>query len=94
MMTGMAQHHIDSMSFCVTSFNKKGDTGTGWGVYLDIGETMNTIPAHPHKKVKFVYDRTIIMNTGWVDQGSISQGNNTFSQFMSQMELVQIFLNK
>ena len=37
MVNGMVQHHIKSMSFCDTFLTKKGDTGTGWGVYLDIG---------------------------------------------------------
>ena len=46
---------------------------------------MNTILAHPNTKFKFVYDRTTIMKTGWVDGGAISQGNDNFSQFMSQM---------
>ena len=43
---------------------------------------MNIILAHTSKKFKLVYDRTIVMKTGWVDQSAILQGKYNFSQFM------------
>ena len=37
MVTGMVQHHIGSMSFCINLFNQREYIGTGWGMYWYIG---------------------------------------------------------
>ena len=84
-VTGMVQHHIESMSFCVNFLTKKRTPEHDGECIWISGEIMNTILAHPEKKFKFVHDRKIIMKTRWVDRGAISQGNKNFSQFMSQM---------
>ena len=82
MVTGMVQHHIGSMSFCITFLTKKSTSEKDGGCIGISGEIMNIILAHTNKKFKLVYDRTIVMKTGWVDQIAILQGKYNFSQFM------------
>ena len=80
---------LPSIYHCVTFLIKKGKLGQDGGCIWILGEIMNTVFAHPGKKFNFVYDRTITMKTGCVDRGDISQGNDNFCQFMSQMCLVR-----
>ena len=65
LVSGKGLVHVESMIFCVSFFNNRGESHiNGTNMWIE-GTVMNSLVSHKLKKKKFVLDGTIIHKPGW-----------------------------
>jgi hypothetical protein len=63
---------IESMSYCITFLDRSANPIIGRTRIWVTGDVMTGLINHPNKKIKWVFDETIIHKKGWVERSTMS----------------------
>ena len=68
-LPGLPWNQVESMNFKVSFLDRGALPMETWNNVWISGGVMNTLISPSMKKVKFIYDETIIMKGGWMSRG-------------------------
>ena len=68
-LPGLPWNQVESMNFKVSFLDRGALPMETWNNVWISGGVMNTLISPSMKKVKFIYDETIIMKEGWLSRG-------------------------
>ena len=72
-LPGLPTNSIESMSFCISFLARNGEPNEGTKRNWITGDIMASLVSHLNRKMKFVFDETIVHKEGWSTRDVLSQ---------------------
>ena len=64
---------VENMNFCVSFLTATGETDSEMDRLWVSGNVMTGLLSHSNRKVKYVFDKTVVMKDGWLTRDLVSQ---------------------